>query len=244
MDKPYSKTIMPDASVCDMSGRWQPGAVLRTLQEVSGGHAEGWGLGREALLNAGIAWVLSRIALKMDRYPVYGQTVTVHTWPGKTRHAFFPRHYTLEVDGETIGCATALYVLMDIAERKMAHPSRLPGQLPEYDIPAPMPTPGNIVLPASEPERFVRPVRYTDLDFNGHVNNTHYVDWFADCFDWRHHGENELGQITVHFLKEICPGEEARLLLRREGNISVLEGFVGEEPRFRMQGNWRQCAGE
>ena len=240
MDKPYSKTIMLDASVCDMSGRWQPGAVLRTLQEVSGGHAEGWGLGRKALLNAGIAWVLSRIALKMDRYPVYGQTVTVHTWPGKTRHAFFPRHYTLEVDGETIGCATALYVLMDIAERKMAHPSRLPGQLPEYDIPAPMPTPGAIALPDSEPVNSIHAVRYTDLDFNGHVNNTRYMDWFADCFDWQEHQHMELAEATVHYLQEIRPGEQVNLQLRRDGNVAVLQGEAEGVQRFQLKGVWRE----
>ncbi len=240
MDKPYSKTIMLDASVCDLSGRWQPGAVLRTLQEVSGDHAEGWGLGREALLNAGIAWVLSRIALKMDRYPVYGQTVTVHTWPGKTRHAFFPRHYTLEMDGETIGCATALYVLMDIAERKMAHPSRLPGQLPEYDIPAPMPTPGAIALPDSEPVNSIHAVRYTDLDFNGHVNNTRYMDWFADCFDWQEHQHMELAEATVHYLQEIRPGEQVNLQLRRDGNVAVLQGEAEGVQRFQLKGVWRE----
>ncbi|MBE5814795.1 MAG: hypothetical protein E7320_06255 [Clostridiales bacterium] len=244
MDQPYSKTVTLDAAVCDMSGRWQPGAILRTMQEVSGEHAEGWGLGREALTNAGIAWVLSRSALKMDRYPQYGDAVTIHTWPGATRHAFFPRHYTFELDGEIIGCATALYVLLDIGERKMAHPSRLPGELPVYDIPAPMPTPGVIALPEAEPLCTDRPVRYTDLDFNGHVNNTRYVDWYVDCFDWQYHTGHELAHLTVHYLQEIRPGEAAALQLRRDGDTAVLQGFVEEQPRFQMKGIWRERTAE
>lgn len=240
MNMPYSKTIVLDASVCDSIGSWQPGAILRTMQEVAGEHAEGWGLGWQRLMEAGVAWVLSRTALQMDRYPQYGQTVTVYTWPGATRHAFFPRHYRFEQDGETIGCATTLYVLMDIQERKMAHPSRLPGELPEYDIPAPMPAPGAIALPAAEPAAFQHPVRYTDLDINGHVNNTRYVDWYMDCFDHAHHLSRELAQLTVHYLQEIRPEEEATLLLRREGDTAVLQGLVEDAPRFQMKGLWRQ----
>lgn len=240
MNMPYSKTITLDASVCDMTGSWQPGAILRTMQEAAGAHAEGWGLGWQRLMEAGVAWVLSRTALSMERYPKYGQTITVHTWPGATRHAFFPRHYRFEMNGETIGCATTLYVLMDIRERKMADSSRLPGQLPQYDIPAPMPTPGAVALPKTEPVCFDHPVRYTDLDINGHVNNTRYVDWYMDCFDHAHHLAKELAHLTVHYLQEIRPGEEAELLLRTEEETAVLQGLVEAAPRFQMKGLWRQ----
>ena len=243
MQQPYSQDILLQTSMVDVNGRWQPGSIFRVMQEVSGAHAEGFGLGRQPLMDAGIAWVLSRASLQMDEYPCYGQTVTVKTWPTKGRHAFFPRHYTFEVDGREIGRSTTLYVLMDIAERKMAHPSRLPGQLPEYDISAPLPTPGAIALPDCEPVNSIHAVRYTDLDFNGHVNNTRYMDWFADCFDWQEHQHMELAEATVHYLQEIRPGEQVNLQLRRDGNIAVLQGEAEGVQRFQLKGVWRERKG-
>lgn len=240
MQQPFSQNILLQTSMVDVNGRWQPGSIFRVMQEVSGAHAEGFGLGRQPLMDAGIAWVLTRASLQMDEYPCYGQTVTVKTWPGKGRHAFFPRHYTFEVNGREIGRSTTLYVLMDIEQRKMAHPDRLPGQLPEYDIPAPLPTPGAIPQLAAEPVVRTHQVRYTDLDFNGHVNNTRYVDWFADCFDWQEHCSMELSEVTVHFLQEIRPGEEVTLTLRREGNTAVLLGEADGTQRFQMKGVWRE----
>lgn len=237
---PFSQDILLDTSMVDVNGRWQPGAIFRAMQEVSGVHAEGWGLGRQPLMDCGIAWVLTRAVMRMEEYPVYGQRVTVSTWPGKTRHGFFPRHYTFALDGRQIGCATALYVVLDIQQRKMADPARLPGQLPEYDIPAPMPAPGVIALPDTEPQAAVHPVCYTDLDFNGHVNNTRYVDWYMDCFPWQEHQQMELEQITVHYLQEIRPGETVELLLRRDGNIAVLQGMAEGQQRFQLKGVWRQ----
>ncbi len=240
IQQPFSQDILLQTSMVDVTGHWQPGSVFRVMQEVSGAHAEGWGLGRQPLMEAGIAWVLTRAAFQMDEYPSYGQTVTVKTWPGKARHAFFPRHYTFFVDGREIGRSTTLYVLMDIHDRKMAAPARLPGQLPEYDIPAPLPTPGAIALPDVAVEERVHTVRYTDLDFNGHVNNTRYLDWYADCFDVEMHQQMELAEATVHFLQEIRPGEQVTLQLRREGDNAVLQGFAEDIQRFQMKGTWRR----
>lgn len=54
---------------------------------------------------------------------------------------FFPRYYTFETEGRTLGCASTLFVLMDLDERKIAPVSRLGEAMPEYDIPAPLPSP-------------------------------------------------------------------------------------------------------
>ena len=83
-------------------------------------------------------------------------------------------------------------------------------------------------------------MRYTDLDFNGHVNNTRYVDWFADCFDWQEHQGMELAEATVHFLQEIRPGEQVTLKLRRDGDQAVLQDFVSDEQKFQLKGLWRK----
>ena len=77
---------------CDLRGAWRPGAILTELQEAAGLHSAALGCGREALLGVGAAWVVSRLALQMDRYPLYGEKITVRTFHGPARHSLFPRY--------------------------------------------------------------------------------------------------------------------------------------------------------
>ncbi len=180
----YETTL--DMCSVDFTGSWQPGAVFRTMQEASDGHCHLLHVTFEEVRSLGLAWVATRGHLQMDRYPTFGQKVTVNTWPGKTRHMFFPRYYTFAVDGEVIGRAAMVYVLIDLETRKIALPARLGSALPEYDIPAPLPFPGNLRAIDAPARTTAYSPLYTDLDMNGHVNNTRYVDWFMNQFpaDW------------------------------------------------------------
>ena len=65
MQQPFSQDILLQTSMVDVNGRWQPGSIFRVMQEVSGAHAEGFGLGRQPLMDAGIAWVVTRASLQM-----------------------------------------------------------------------------------------------------------------------------------------------------------------------------------
>jgi medium-chain acyl-[acyl-carrier-protein] hydrolase len=57
----------------------------------------------------------------------------------------------------------------------------------------------------------VREVRYSDLDLNGHVNNTRYLDWIDDLHtpDW--HGKHLPKMFQINFKKEIRPGSRVTL---------------------------------
>ena len=62
-------------------------AALQTLcnycQEAAGNHARALGLSRDAMLEHGMAWVLMRLRLQVQRYPDWEQAVHVETWPSE-----------------------------------------------------------------------------------------------------------------------------------------------------------------
>ena len=124
--------MKPRWNMCsvDFTGHWQPGAIFRAMQEAADGHCHVLDLTFEHLRELGVAWVLSRAHLHMEDYPILGQRVTVRTWPGKTKHMFFPRYFTFEAEGKTLGCASTLFVLMDLEERKIAPATRLESPCP------------------------------------------------------------------------------------------------------------------
>ena len=230
--KTYEHSFTLRVSDCDGNNRWRPGSLLVELQEIAGYHSAAMGFGREALLEKGIVWVLARTALRMDRYPCSGEKLTVTTYHRPARHRLYPRFFLIrDGAGDLIGTASTLWVLMDVETRQGVSPDRLDARFPDNsDLPEPMPLPGSI--PALEGETLVLPSHavYTDLDPNGHVNNTRYVDWLCNILGIETLRDNRIADLTVHYNTEIRPGQEISLRLTRAGSRFHLAGFSGDNP--------------
>ena len=220
----------------DFTGHWQPGSVFRAMQEVAGAQCAGYGLSYSDMSQNGLAWVLTRACVRMDRYPVYGEPVEILTWPTASRHTFFPRHFAFMAGGEQVGLATALYVVFDLNERKIAPSSRLPHEVPVCERPAPLPMPGAVRRLDAPSENAVYTPAYHDADMNGHVNNTRYVDWFCDRFACAKHRKQELCELLVNYNLETRPDEPLTLALQSEGNISVMHGLRDGASCFAIEG--------
>ena len=240
MQEPFVYKLKSDMCSVDFTGHWQPGSVLRAMQEAGEGHCRRLHLTFEELRRKGVAWVLTRAKVQMDDYPMLGQEVTVRTWPGKTRHTFFPRYFTFEADGREVGRASSLFVLLDLQTRKIALPSRLDGEVPAYDIPPALPFPGNIQNLEAEPSRVDYTPVYTDFDMNRHVNNTRYVDWFMNQFPYERHERAVVSELLVHYYFEVTPHEPVTFVTREEGGVCVTQGVHGERVCFAIEGKWRE----
>ena len=140
MQKIYRHEFVIDTTSCDFLGRWRPSAILEAMQEAAGTHAELLGIGRAALLRQDLVWILTRTEVVMDRYPLFGETVTLETFPAGHRRWFMPRYFRfLDKNGEQIGYAGSLWALLDVNTRRMAAPDPILAYFPDNsDLPAPM----------------------------------------------------------------------------------------------------------
>ena len=241
MEKTYEIALTLRSCDCDINGRWRPGAILEALQEAAGAHSLLLGCGRDELLKQNAVWVLSRLELHMERYPAFGETVKVMTFPMPVRMFFFPRYFVLtDAHGEMIGKAGSLWLLMDIHTRKMLPPGEVARLIPNNrDLTVPMNLPATVG--AIQGEEFVttwQPV-YTDLDVNHHVNNTKYVDWLCnelgvDCMI-----QNELESVIVNYHHEILPGQTVVLRRIMKDGQYHLSGYVEEQVAFEIGGTLR-----
>jgi acyl-ACP thioesterase len=59
-------------------------AISRTFLEAAWNHAEQLGFGYARLATQNQLWVLARLAIQVDLYPQWGQTIEVITWPRGT----------------------------------------------------------------------------------------------------------------------------------------------------------------
>ena len=236
--KYLERTISIRISECDMNNFWRPSAILTELQEAATLHSTAIGCGREDLLPKGIVWVVVRLSLRMHRYPSFGETVTLRTFHRPTRHNFFPRYFLImDGEGQVIGEASSLWLLMDLETRQAVSASRLPTPLPDNSgMPEPLPLPGSI--PALSGEATLHPwaVQFTDLDPNRHVNNTRYADWLCNALGIETMSSHLLTSLIIHFNTEVLPGQSVVMRLLREGDYVQLLGDHDGKAAFEIGG--------
>ena len=238
----YDETFTLRPRDCDLNEKWRPSAILETMQDVAGTHSMLLGCGREVLVKKNIVWVLSRSELHMDRYPSVSEKITVHTFPTPTRICFFPRYYIFtDARSEMVGKAGTLWLLLDLATRRMLPPGEVGKLIPDNkDLSVPMNLPATVgQLQGEEFVSEYRPV-YTDLDVNGHVNNTRYVDWLCNALGIDLMKEYEPDHIILNYNHEVLPGDLVHLRRILKGNEFRLFGTVDDRSAFDIGGTLRK----
>src|SRR3954447_26388828 len=155
----------------DPTGRLRLDAVARFVQDI----------GNEDVADAGldpnIPWVVRRSYAHVDGWPQIGDRLAVATWCGGVGSRWAERRVSFTNDsGACVDIAT-LVIHLD----KTGRPSRLPAWFDElYAEAAQGPTLSSrltLPSPGGDAKRRVWPLRSTDLDVMGHVNNA--VTWAA-----------------------------------------------------------------
>lgn len=236
--KSYQEDIFLRTCDCDVNGQWRPSAVLTAMQELSGTHCALLGCGRDDLLKRGIVWILARSEVQMSRYPRIGETVTVQTFHKPVRLRFFPRYYIMkDASGDVIGKAGTLWLLMDLATRQTIPAGDIAALLPDNsELAAPMALPATVgQLQGDETVTLYDPV-YSDLDVNGHVNNTKYADWLCNALGVETMKQYAPASLILNYNAEVVPGQHVALHLTRQELNYRLAGYHGEKLAFEIGG--------
>lgn len=238
MQKTYTESFLIRSYQADVTNHLRPGAILELMQEMAGAHAELLDIGRSVLLSHNLIWVLTRVEVQMDRYPLSGERMTVETFPMPNRRWFFPRYFIFrDEQGEQIGCAGSLWVLLDINDRHMSKPDPVMHLLPDNsDLTAPLGLPATVAEVSAPIENDTRIPVYTDLDCNGHVNNTRYLDWCCNALGVDTMKTCCPSHFALNFNQEILPGQTVRTELRRLGDEFSFSGFSGDKRLFDVGG--------
>ena len=234
----YSETFALRTCHCDLHGDWRPSSILEFMQETAGAHCARLGAGRALTDALGVVWVLSRTRVEMRRVPRLGESVTVQTWPLAPKHLFFPRlNAFLGGDGEVLGRASSLWVLLDVAGRRIVSREAVAERLPDNrDVPVEIAMPASVrPLPGEAAEGELLP-GYPDFDVNGHVNNTRCLDWCCGALDHGVMAEHRVTAFDVNYDAEILPGTQIETGLVRDGLRFSFCGQAGGRRCFGIAG--------
>jgi medium-chain acyl-[acyl-carrier-protein] hydrolase len=157
-----------------------------------------------------------------------------------TTRVAFPRCVVAyDEEGQECFRSLTLWVLMDMDSRTMVLPGKS-GVTVEGLLRGGEPATPVALTPCHPTDARSRTVCFTDLDRNGHMNNTRYMDWVADLLPSSFHENHPFKGFTVCYMAEAREDDEISLDydLDEGANLTVCAhraGEAGEERIFSAQ---------
>lgn len=226
----FSREYYIENYMCDKNGNLLPAFALKLVQSVSCQHCETMGV-YEKITQRGQVFLITKQLCEFSRQIKAGETVILHSTPLLTSRGIFPRMTYFESrTGERIGYCDARWFLLD--KEKMR-----PLRKMDDDIfyPATLQLPLEPIAFPKEATEFLRTenVRYSQIDSNGHLNNTEYLNYLSDTLP-----NAEFFKFQVAYKKEIKDG-----VVRLEATVSEnqihLCGFNGDDRNFEILAQYR-----
>lgn len=169
-------------------------SVINYFQDCSTFHSDSIGQGIETMMNEGHAWILSSWQIIINRYPKFGEEITISTWAHGWKAFFGFRNFKMEdADGNILAYSNTNWIYMNI---RTGRPERIPKEVSDLYSCEP-------AIPMEEASRKISPVadgtaiapiavhKY-DIDSNNHVNNERYVPMAMECLP---------DNVTIHQLR-------------------------------------------
>ena len=168
---------------CDRSEKIRMAGLLGKVASFGGYDYDARGITREVLIKMGYAFLLSRVAIKIHRWPQHSDLLTVQTWENGAKGAHMQRVFEMtDQNGQLCVSSRSDWVLVDPLNHKIARPRSF---VHEEFIPCPKEIdceqPKKILLPKEGLEELgCRKVVWSDLDGNGHLYSGRYGDIIWD----------------------------------------------------------------
>ena len=214
----------------DCFGRLKPSMILFYAQDIAGLHCIDLALDYDTLASRRLFWAVIRNRVQVTRLPMRGETVRVETWPMPTTRTAYPRStVAYDEQGNELFRSISLWDLMDLDSRAMIQPGKSGVEVAGLLRGSELTAPGSLA-PRAMANVSARPVRFNDLDRNGHMNNCRYLEWAMDLLPSAFHREHTVKEFTLCYLSEAREGETLNLHweLGEDGAIRIDAGREGE----------------
>lgn len=203
--------------------------IMQLLQNVATEHAKTIGMGWDALDNLGILWVLSKMKINFYReITMENGRFTLYTWPLAPHGLFVERCFSaVDENGNELFAATSLWLIISKKERKIM-PANITNDLYSGKY-------SQIHCSVVNNFRRIRKddsyefsyetqMRRSELDKNGHVNNTNYITFALDAL----RPEERVSSVEIVYNKELKIGEKLRVYAKREADVIYVTGESAE----------------
>jgi len=197
---------------CDVHSNLYFSELLRLTTDTAVEDYHQRGLSFRFLSEHNIAILLSRIAFRFHRMPKANDVITISTWEEKPEPLQLMRAYEITAsDGTSLVSGYASWLLADHVTRRIIRPKdftlrKEPDRTERHDCLEP----GKIVIPENLSKLGERPICYSDIDANGHMNNSRYGAFAVDCLP-EVYQERVFTDFRMNYSKEAMKNEMLHL---------------------------------
>lgn len=208
----YQKKYFIGSNDVDQFLELKLASFFKMMQDIATEHAEVLNIGKQETIDKGLYWVIARTELDILSMPKYLTNVVLKTYPGDDLKMLFPRYFQLEDEqgNVLIKASTTWMVLNKETKRVCLNPfNGYKAPTEHYE--------GELHLPtkcASDETSKVedRLIRYSDIDLNGHLNNTKYIEYVVDTHNSEFYKKHRISHFLINYHKELKDGEVLTLL--------------------------------
>ncbi len=191
--------------------------LLALALQISGQHSISLGMSNEVIFNRfGLVWIVTDYSIEIERLPRYAETVIIETEATAYNKLFCYRDFNIYDENEhKIMTIHSTFVLMDYETRKVHPVEEEIVKVYESEKIRKMirgPRYHELENPQSTPYH----VRFYDLDMNGHVNNSKYLEWMFDVLDFDFLSQHTPEKIDLKYVKEVHNGTDIESRLTQE----------------------------
>lgn len=219
MNEIFSHKYSLRTSDFDRYNRILPSSVLDLFQTAAGAHAKLLGCGYDALIERSLMWVLIRVRYKILKEIPLFSSVTVKTWPLSPSRLSFAREYEiLDENGDTAIIGSSDWVLMNAETRRLV-PAEDVYNLEHYNDVKLFENRATKLasFESDTPEHTVLPL-FSQIDMNGHVNNTKYLNYVLDASPLS--DKERIESVQIDYRHEVLEGNTLKIkALRKENTL-------------------------
>ena len=223
-------------------------ALIDFFNDAAWEHSSILNIGTEQLLAENKNWVLYSMQFQFFNFPKWGEEILIRTWASGTHRIFATREveiYNAKNKFELIACGTSSWFIIDLQTRRPMRPNI-------YDI-----MKNNILdkrfdnlfgetinFPENMIELYEVTAQYSELDWNGHVNNSNYIKWALDTIPNMYKNNfTKLKDVVVNYLGQAKIGELYGIVSKKIASnkyITSIFSKYNKNEYCRIQSTWEE----
>lgn len=202
----YNYTILPQD--VDFTLRASAPSIINYMLNVAGKDAHLKGFGVAALQDRAYTWVLSRLAVEIKLQPKQYDQITLETWINDFNRLSSTRNFRMICGDSVAAEGISQWCMLNMETRQAVDMTELKDVYDRTMVNEPSPIAAPARLRDIEPQTTIsRPVVYSDIDFNRHVNTLRYIDLMFDNVPLELIEKNSAIRIDINFIAEARYGE-------------------------------------